>query len=171
MLRSGIHPLPLSTKGKYNNRISHPQKGAQIVRQFAPLFYSTFFAIVRHETQLGDGERYRIFLPRCRDPPLLKPKFLHQISEEQEVCPMRQLYIGKPQAYIQRITIILFQQSQRTNSGVGAFCAERTNIRLILLQCAKFHFSRQKLFLIRSAASSLTVTLPTMDRMTGGGCG
>lgn len=84
---------------------------------------------------------------------------------------MRQLYIGKPQAFIQRITINLFQQSQRTNSSVEVLCAEYTNIYVTLLQCAEFHFTRQKIFLIRSAASSLTVTLPTMDRMTGGECG
>lgn len=48
-------------------------------------------------------------------------------------------------------------------------CAKHPKISCDLWQFAEFHFLAQKLFLIGSAVSGLPVTLPNMDRMTGGG--
>lgn len=98
--------------------------------------------------------------PAAAGPRLLKSRF-SKISEEQEVCPIRQLYIRGLRRSV--------------NDGVPAkpsyishICANRSICIGILLQNAEFIDPGEKLFLIRSAASGLTVILPNMDRMAGG---
>lgn len=136
-------------------------QGVQMVGPSVLLFYSTFFPIIRHKAQSDNGERRRTQLPRSRGPPVLLKSRLSTISEEQEVCPMRQLYIRGLR--------------RNVNDGVPAnpsyishICANRSICIGILLQNAEFIDPGEKLFLIRSAASGLTVILPNMDRMAGG---
>ena len=52
---------------------------------------------------------------------------------------------------------------------ISYICAKCMDTACILLQCAEFDSPAQKLFLFGSAASGLTVRLPNMDQMTGGG--
>lgn len=56
-----------------------------------------------------------------------------------------------------------------TPNHISYICANCTTTARILLQCAEFDSPAQKLFLFGSAASGLTVRLPNMDQMTGGG--
>jgi len=151
-----IGTSPADTK---HNQIIPQKFWAQIAMQFAPFFYSTFFVISRHTFLSGHGERCRIFLPHCRGPPLLKSG-PGPISEEQEVCPMRQVYIRETQLY--------FPAGFSTSQQI---CAKRSFFPANLLHIAEFLVRFEKLFLIRSAISGLTVTLPNMDRKSGGECG
>ena len=75
---------------------------------------------------------------------------------------MRQLYIRKKKHEIRRSTLI---GPYCLNKNI---CANCSILILILLQNAESLCSSKKLFLIRSAASGLAVTLPNMDRMAGG---
>jgi len=58
----------------YDKQIILRKIRAQIAMQFAPFLYSTFFVISRRIFLSGHGEKCRIFLPRCRGPPLLKSR-------------------------------------------------------------------------------------------------
>lgn len=155
-------------KNTYSNLGFSQARDPQTAKQFAGFFYSTPFDTARQFLLSGCVEWCHSILPHCRGPPHLKSGPLPQISENQEVCPMRQIYIRKLQTRIQRIAVNRLQQSRYADNADIVFYIKRTNFCTILLQYAEFHFSEQKLFLIRSAASGLTVILPNMDRMAGG---
>lgn len=75
---------------------------------------------------------------------------------------MRQLYIRKRNHRIGR------GASAGLHSQNKDICANCLISISILMQNAESLCFDEKLFLIRSAASGLAVTLPTMDRMAGG---
>lgn len=75
---------------------------------------------------------------------------------------MRHPYIRKNQC---RIHGIYFTSPGYLNNRI---CISCLILAWNLLQNAEFLCFSKKLFLIRSAASGLTVTLPNMDRMAGG---
>ena len=75
---------------------------------------------------------------------------------------MRQLYIRKKKHWTRRSTFTGLYCLNRS------ICANCSISMLILLQNAESLRFSKKLFLIRSAASGLAVTLPNMDRMAGG---
>jgi len=148
-----------SSEEDYDKKIISRNFGAQIAEQFAPLFYSTYFAISRHIFLSGNGEICRVFLLRCRGPPLPKSGSV-PISEEQEVCLLRQVYIREMQLHFS----VKFSMGPQLYAKCSISSAN-------LLHIAKFFVRFKKLILIRSATSGLTVTLPNMDRKSGGECG
>lgn len=77
---------------------------------------------------------------------------------------MRQLYIRSTQLQI------VFAKSWPIYCTNGHICASCLTFSCNFLQNAEIRELVQKLFLFRSAASSLTVTLPNMDRVMGGEC-
>ena len=78
---------------------------------------------------------------------------------------MRQIYKRIFQAYICRI---VNEKAWTVYSAIIHICANCSILSCILLQNAESLCISKKLFLIRSAASGLTVILPNMDRMAGG---
>lgn len=80
---------------------------------------------------------------------------------------MRQVYIRNTLERIQRrIQARFIWTVSSTTAHICARCLIRASV---LVQDAEFICFREKLFLIGSAASGLTVRLPNMDQMTGGG--
>ena len=155
--------------GKQSKLTFIPRKGAHTVRRCAHFFYSTNFPTVRHETPSGCREIYRVKLPRCRGPPLLKSNRFLGFQKKRRFCPMRQFYIRVLRVYPAKAT---HQRSCQNRSGKRVNernCAKRPNNFFVLLQCAEICALAKKLFLFGSAASGLTVRLPNMDQMTGGG--
>ncbi len=75
---------------------------------------------------------------------------------------MRQLYIKKKQYRARRSFYTGLCCLNRS------ICANCLIFDFLLLQNAELLYSSEKLFLIRSAVSGLTVILPNMDRMAGG---
>lgn len=102
-----------------------------------------------------------------RAPPLLKLRLIDPISERLEVCRVRQLYIRSIQVCSEEAEAVKPWMVHCVNDYVCAICLI---FNCIFLQNAENQKSSPKLFLFRSAASSLTVTLPNMDRVMGGEC-
>ena len=71
--------------------------------------------------------------------------------------------------YIRELRDITNGDASASPRYIGYICANCMITTCILLQCAEFDSPAQKLFLFGSAASGLTVRLPNMDQMTGGG--
>lgn len=104
-----------------------------------------------------------------RGPPLLRSNRFPGFQKKRRFCPMRQFYIRVPWTYPAKA---MHQRSSQTRSSRiinGHICAKHPNNFAALLQCAEKRPLAKKLFLFGSAASGLTVRLPNMDQLTGGG--
>lgn len=151
------------------NKIYNNCKRAQMSRAFVLFFCSTFFDAIQSGMPLDCLEKRRIFMPRCRGPPLLKSNRFLGFQKKRRFCPMRQFYIRAPWAFPAKA---MHQRSSQTRSSRiinGHIYAKHPNNFVALLQCAENRPFAKKLFLFGSAASGLTVRLPNMDQMTGGG--
>lgn len=152
-----------------DNKISNTCKRVRMSWTFALFFFSTFFDAILSGMPLDCLEKRRIFLPCCRGPPLLKSKRFLGFRKKRRFCPMRQFYIRVLRVYPSKATHQCSCQNRSGKKANGWFCTKRLNIFSVLLQCAEICPPAKKLFLIGSAASGLTVRLPNMDQMTGGG--
>jgi len=90
--------------------------------------------------------------------PIIRHKAQSDNGERRRTQPPRSR--GSPVLLKSRLSTIYHSRSH--------ICANRSICIGILLQNAEFIDPGEKLFLIRSAASGLTVILPNMDRMAGG---
>ena len=102
---------------------------------FVALLCSTFFAIVQQTTLLGNDERCRILLPRCRGPPLLDK---NSNSEDKE-APYETAALHKNLQYD--------HQTRKHTGGVSVLCFAA--IIKILRRIKKIFLNRKGFFLFK----------------------
>lgn len=165
-----LPPFDSTIPADFDNKLIYfRKKGVQVARSFAHLFSSTFFAVVRQHFFSNHCERCRFFMSRCQAPPPLKSNSSPRFQNSRRFCSMRQFYIRVIKAHFPKARGQRSLQSWCGGRADEWFCAKFLNTAAFLWQSAEFPFFTQNLFLIRSAVSGLTVTLPNMDQMTGGG--